>query len=505
MRKVISLFLPTWPTDRLRRQSSAAPPLHEPLVTSGHDGNRRIIFAGDIAAQKLGLRPDLVIAQARARVPNLHVIDADPVADSEALERLAQWCLRYSPVVALDAADGLWIDATGATHLFGGDEAMLRDIVDRLDKAGVSARAAMAETPGAAHALARYAASPIFVLQPGQTTTVLGALPIMALRLAPGIIDGLYRLGFDRIGDLEKVPRAPLALRFGSDLGRRLDQAFGRQAEPLTPIVPPDLVRASRSFAEPISAPSSLERAISWLTGALCSALERRGLGARRLDLLFHRVDGVVASIRVGTAKPVRESHRLARLLAGKLETVDPGFGVERMVLTASLAEPLNDRQSASPGIIETEGDISGLIDTLANRLGANRLFRINPVESDVPERSAHRVPPLAPAKGETWPANLPRPARLLAPPEPIETLALLPDYAPVQFVWRHVRRRIARADGPERIFGEWWRNDTEVNAVRDYFQVEDEQGERFWLFRSGDGEDPQTGSMRWYLHGVFA
>ena len=479
--------------------------MHEPLVTSGQDGNRRIIFAADSAAQRLSLRPGLVIAEARARVPNLHVVDADPAADSEALERLAQWCLRYSPVVALGAADGLWIDATGATHLFGGDEAMLRDIFGRLDKVGVSSRAAMAETPGAAHALARYTASPIFVPQPGQTTTVLAALPITALRLAREIIDGLSRLGFDRIGDLEKIPRAPLALRFGSELVRRLDQAFGRQAEPLNPIAPPDLVRASRSFAEPISAPSSLERSIGCLTGALCATLEQRGLGARRLDLLFHRVDGLVAAIRAGAAKPVRDSHRLARLLTGKLETVDPGFGVERMVLIASLAEPLNDRQSVSHEILETEADISGLIDTLANRLGADRIFRTAPVESDVPERSVARVPALAPAKGESWPADLPRPGRLFHPPEPIETMALLPDHPPVQFVWRHVRRRVTRADGPERVFGEWWRNDAEVNAIRDYFQVEDEAGERFWLFRRGDGEDPQTGTMRWYLHGIFA
>jgi hypothetical protein len=224
MRKVISLFLPTWPTDRLRRQSSAAPPLHEPLVTSGQDGNRRIIFAADSAAQQLSLRPGLVIAEARARVPNLHVIDADPVADNEALERLAQWCLRYSPVVALDAADGLWIEATGATHLFGGDEAMLRDIVNRLDKVGVSSRAAMAETPGAAHALARYAASPIFVPQPGQTVTVSGALPI-SLGLAPRLSMACIVWGSTGSAISKRFPGAAcFAVRL--ELGRRLDQAL---------------------------------------------------------------------------------------------------------------------------------------------------------------------------------------------------------------------------------------------------------------------------------------
>jgi protein ImuB len=218
--------------------------------------------------------------------------------------------------------------------------------------------------------------------------------------------------------------------------------------------------------------------------------------------LLFHRVDGVVASI--GSAPPSSSIPSPCPVAHRQAGTVDPGFGVEHMALTASLAEPLDDRQSVSHGILERK-PTSPASSTRSPIVSARTACSGGPVESDVPERSVHRVPALAPAKGESWPANLPRPARLLVPPEPIETMALLPDYPPVQFVWRHVRRRIARADGPERIFGEWWRNDAEANAVRDYFQVEDEAGERFWLFRCGDGDDPQTGTMRWYLHGIFA
>ena len=259
-----------------------------------------------------------------------------------------------------------------------------------------------------------------------------------------------------------------------------------------------------RVFAEPIGAPETLARYIGKLTGQLCEALEARGLGARQLDLLFHRVDNRIEAIRIGTARPVRDGTRLTRLLCDKIETIDPGFGIEIMRLTATLAEPLAPKQMISSLTEEPEADVSDLIDTLANRVGEQRLYRFAPVASDVPERSAQKIAPVAPDTGETWSDLWPRPARLLPRPEPIETLALLPDHPPVSFTWRGIRRRVTCADGPERIFGEWWKRDAELFAVRDYFQVEDEAGERFWIYRAGDGEDATTGSHRWFLHGIF-
>ena len=211
-----------------------------------------------------------------------------------------------------------------------------------------------------------------------------------------------------------------------------------------------------------------------------------------------------IEAIRIGTALPVRDVKRLTRLLCDKIETVDPGFGIELMSLAATLAEPLAPKQAISSLIEEPETDVSGLIDVLANRVGEKRLYRFAPVASDVPERSVQRVAPTAAVTGEGWPDHWPRPARLLPNAEPIETVALLPDHPPVTFTWRGVRRRVKRADGPERVFGEWWKRDAELIAVRDYFQVEDEAGERFWIFRAGDGEDPDTGSHRWFLHGIF-
>ena len=299
-------------------------------------------------------------------------------------------------------------------------------------------------------------------------------------------------------------PRAPLTRRFGPELCRRLDQALGEAAEPIIPLRPEDMIESRRSFAEPIAAAETIARYIGKLVDALCAALEQRGLGARRLDLLCQRVDNRMETVRIGLARPVRDPKRLTRLLCDKIETIDPGLGIEIMSLAATIAEPLAAKQVASSLIEAAEPDLSGLIDTLANRVGARAVYRFAPVASDVPERSVCRIPALAEDTGAGWPDHWPRPARLLLRPEPIETMALLPDHPPNWISWRGIRRRVRRADGPERIFGEWWKRDAELAAVRDYFRIEDEAGERFWIFRAGDGEDAATGSHRWFLHGVF-
>jgi protein ImuB len=258
-------------------------------------------------------------------------------------------------------------------------------------------------------------------------------------------------------------------------------------------------------FPEPIGAAEILARYTGKLVTNLCEILESKGLGARRLDLLFHRVDSGLEAIRIGTAKPVRDVKRLTRLLCDKIETIDPGFGVEIMTLRASLAEPFEQKQVKTSLLSEEpEADISALVDILANRVGGERLYRFAPVASDVPERSVARIAPAAPATGQSWPDHWPRPSRLLPIPEQIQTVALLPDHPPVSFQWRGIRRRVKRADGPERVFGEWWKRDAELATVRDYFRVEDESGERFWIYRAGDGEDPATGSHQWFLHGIF-
>ncbi|MGN6770094.1 MAG: Y-family DNA polymerase [Rhizobiaceae bacterium] len=506
MQRVISLFLPRWPTDRLRRKSGdASPPPEPPLVLAGRIGRRRLITALDANAQVHGVGIGTAVSKAQALVPGLIVLDADPAADAEGLHKLALWALqRISPVVMPDPPDGLVIDTTGADHLHGGEAAMLTSLIERFAAAGIEAHAAIADTWGAAHAAARLLRPRTLVVPPGEALSVLRPLPLVALRLEPDMVTGLRTLGFATIGDLLDQPRAPLTLRFGPEVGRRLDQALGKIAEPVDPIRSPELVEVRRVFGEPIGAAETVARYTVKLVEVLCGELETRGLGARRLDLLFHRVDNTLQAIRVGTAQPVRDPKRLARLLCDKIETIDPGFGIEIMVLVAIQAEPLRDRQTISSLVEAPEPDVSDLIDVLANRVGDNRLCRFVPVQSDVPERSVARVPPLAPETGATWEGEWPRPPRLLPRPEPIETMALLPDHPPAWFTWRGIRRRVRHADGPERIRGEWWKRDAELTAVRDYFRVEDDSGERFWLFRSGDGEHAESGRQNWFLHGIF-
>ncbi len=471
----------------------------------GRQGNRRFVTAVDRAALEAGLRVGMPATKAQALVKGLAVMDAEPDADAEALERLALWALRrYAPMVAADPPDGLVMDTTGADHLHGGEQLMLADMVERLGQVGFSARAAIADSWGAAHAVARYGKQTVSMVAVNATLGAILPLPILSLRLPSATVSGLRVLGFDGVEELLKQPRAPLTLRFGPELGRRLDQASGQLAEPIEPVRPADVVEVKRAFGEPIGAAETIARYVGKLVQALCIELEAKGLGARKLDLLLCRVDNRVEAIRVGTALPVRDVKRLTRLICDKIETIDPGFGIELMRLSAPLPEPLTPRQATSSLIEQSDADISDLIDILSNRVGEERLYRFAPVASDVPERSFRRVAPASAETGEAWPDHWPRPARLFTVPELIEAIALLPDHPPASFTWRGIRRRVKRADGPERVFGEWWKRDAELAAVRDYFQVEDEAGERFWIYRAGDGEDAATGSHRWFLHGIF-
>ncbi len=505
MRRVVSLYLPRWPTDRLRRQlGDGAPPPEAPLVLKGSDGRRRVVTAIDVAAHAAGVRIGMPVTKAQALVADLIIRDAEPDADAEGLDALARWALRtYTPIAGTDPFDGLVLDITGASHLHGGEDGLLRHMVETLNARGLTAVAAVADSHGAAHAVARHMRRAVTIIPPGEGGQVLAGLPVRALRLPLETVAGLYALGFETIGQLSSQPRAPLVHRFGPELGRRLDQAFGRVAEPIDPVHLPDVSMAERIFAESIGAAETIARYIGKLTAQLCDRLEVRGFGVRQLDLVAWRVDNRIEAVRIGMARPVRDVKRLTRLLCEKIETIDPGFGIERMRLTATEAEPLALRQTGA--IEEAAEDIGGLIDVLANRIGAERIYSVAPVASDVPERSVCRVPPLAPPVADVWPFSWPRPVRLFARAEKIRALSRLPDYPPRGFVWRDRSLTIVAADGPERIFGEWWRRDSEIHAVRDYFRVETHDGQRLWIYRTGDGEDLQTGKHEWFLHGVFA
>lgn len=443
-------------------------------------------------------------AKAQAIFRDLMLLDAEPAADAAALERIALWALSvYSPIVAVDGTDGIVMDTEGADHLQGGEELMVERIANQFKAKGLTAHLAVAGTWGAAHACARAAAGRPVIVPCGNAVQAVEMLPLSLLRLPDKITSDLITLGFKSIGDLAGTARAPLALRFGPEIGRRLDQMFGRVAEPIDPIRGPDQIEVSRAFAEPIGAPETISKYVGRLVLQLVGELQRRGLGVRRTDLIVEKVDGSKQAIRTGTARPSRDIAWLTRLFRDKTEKIEPGFGIEKLTLAAVMSERLEDVQKSSLLTGEVITDIAPLIDILGNR--GQRVYRIAPVASDVPERSLQKIAAAADACGHTWVHDWRRPVRLLERPDPIAAIALLPDHPPRSISWRGRRHDIKRADGPERVFGEWWTCDAELSAVRDYFVIENETGERFWIFRAGDGVDPATGSHQWFMHGIFA
>jgi protein ImuB len=440
----------------------------------------------------------MAVAQARALVPGLDIRDHDPEADAALLQRLALFAARrWTPRAAVSPPDGLLLDLTGVAHLFGGEEKMCRRILAFCERAGFAARIAVAGTPGAAHALVRF--GPNTLCPANGEPEALAPLPLAALRGEGAGLAPARRLGLETVGDLLPLPRGPLQRRFGRTLLARLDQALGRIGEPIEPVVPEEAPCAVLRFAEPIATAEAIAEALALLMERLIATLREAGLAARTLALLCDRVDGKIERIAIGTARATRDGAHLLRLLAMKIETIEPGFGLDSMRLLAGRLEPLGPEQLSGD---KPCADLAELVDRLAGRLGPSRLYRASAVESDVPERSVARVGPLD--STESWP-KWPRPVRLLSPPERIDNVvALLPDLPPRRFTWRGRAYRVARADGPERIHGEWWKRTAEAEGVRDYFQVEDEEGGRFWLYRRGDGVDHRTGDLSWYLHGVF-
>ena len=517
MRRVMSLWLPRWPIDR---RGAGKPPTDKPFALAASIGNRRLVTAVNAAAEGLGIVPGLPLTDARALHPSLAVAAADPVGDRAALLRLARWCARYSPWVAVDGADGLWLDVTGCAHLQGGEESLVGDVIARLAAQGIACRAAIAESAGAAWALARFGSRAAIVVPSGDVAEAIENLKINGLRFDNEVSYELERLGLREIGDLLCLPRAALAARFGKTVAARLDQVLGHAAEPLSPLPPSPLRWTRRRFAEPILTLEAMTAATEELLFALCCRLGAEQVGARRLVLTLYRVDGETAEVAIGTARPSRDPRHLLRLFAEGLGEVDPGLGIEDMILAATAVERLVPTQlglkrltdpaatQLARSILEAEGigrdgaELAVLVDRLASRLGPQSIGGLAPRQSHVPERAQRFAPVFAAGTDASW--SVPRrPIRLLPRPEPIEAMAPVPDDPPILFRWRRLAHRVRRADGPERIAGEWWRGSGEGEAVRDYYGVEDEEGRRFWLFRAGLYR-PET-PPRWFLHGLFA
>ena len=501
--------MPNWAITVWRRKQSSSSPVDAPagpfaLVAS--DRGVRKLYAVDAAATALGLYPGQKAPDAMALVPELVSAEADPVGDLTALDALVDWCVRFSPAVAADPIDGLFLDITGVAHLWGGEAAMLDDLLARLAAAGIAARGAVAGSAGASSALARTGPDRS-VVENGEEAAAVATLPVTALRLEPGAAAQLARLGLARIGQLAALPRDQLARRFGPATLTRLDQALGRGEEALTFRRPATPWFDRLAFAEPISAPEDLARVSRDIAEGLCRRLETEGRGAGRFELCFHRLDGRGERLAIGLSLPGRRADAIARLFAPMLETVDPGFGIDAVTLAADRVEVLDQRQAQldSLGEVELEEGVAPLVDRLTNRLGEERVWRAEAYPSHIPERAVARRPPLAARLQGGWRTDRPRPVRLFRRPEPIEAIAPIPDDPPVQFRWRGQLRRVRRAEGPERLAEEWWRRppgETEPGHVRDYYRVEDETGARYWIFRAGLYRAGVP--AKWWLHGLF-
>lgn len=532
MKRYLYAWFPDWPLERLRRarqisaQTSSRPdrpPRPFVLVEGGRHG--LVVAAANRPAQALGLQVGLAFTDACARAPDLASAPIDRAADQSALRKLADWMVRFSPLVSLDGPgggpegahdDALLLESTGCDHLFAGEAAMARDLAARLAANGYSARLAIAATPGAARALAHAAAqagSPV-VLAAGEERAGLCDLPVEALRLSEETARLLRRFGLTRIGQLYGLDRKALARRFASRRAAdavvlRLDQALGLRPEPMTPLRPAPDWSARLPCPEPVASSEGVDYALGELARDLCAQLDDHGAGARDFSFYAFRADGGASAIHVSAARPVRAPDHVARLFKEHVARIDPGFGIDLFMLAGARAEVMG-REAAPLGpdftAVEIDAEaLARLADRLTARLGAGAVRAPRFHESHVPER-AERLAAFAgeaPACLPPAPAG-PRPLRLLDPPEPIMVLAQIPDGPPVRFVWRRVTRRIARADGPERIAPEWWRLSEKGARARDYYRVEDEAGRRYWIYRHGLYEDGRGGPPQWFLHGLF-
>ncbi|MGV3579752.1 Y-family DNA polymerase [Brevundimonas sp.] len=529
MRRIVSVWLIDWPVTVWAR--SAGPntpdPFAEdagPLALIQRTARGQILHALNPAARALNLSRGQTQADARAMIPHLTCHPADLAADQRALGALAVWGERWSSSVTVDPSEdgleGLFLDLTGATHLFGGEAEALIRIQTRLKEAGIRARAAMAPTPGAAWALARYGGAKRIATD-ADVRDILAPLPVESLRITDAALKQTKRFGLKRIGDLYPMPRAGLARRFrdgaGVGLVRRLDQATGATNEALIPTRPPPRYRGWEAYADPLTDTAGIESRLPLLADQLARSMEADGQGARALTLTAFRVDGQTRALSVRMGRALRDVSIWMRLFRETgVEKIDPGFGIDALMLTADVTEPvvalqvvMGDEEQAR----HADG-LAALIDRLSARLGEGAVRVADPFGSWLPERAERWRPALSkapPPEEGLRDTGRARPLLLFDPPEPVETLAGLPDGAPALFTWRRVRRRVTRVDGPERLSPEWWRPrpDDRLTRTRDYYRIEDDQGLRYWLFREGLYGPDYTGAdderePSWWMHGVF-
>lgn len=496
-RRFVSIWFPRLLTDWQTRRK---PDLKEvPFAFSVRERGRMVVKAVNPVADRQGIRVGMVVADGRAVLPTLQVLDAPHGKEETILSALAEWFIRYTPIVAIDLPDGLILDISGCAHLWGGEQLYLKDIVTRLQALGYEVRPGLADTIGCAWAIARYGqATPI--IAPGEQVGALQHLPPLALRLESAITDRLYRLGLTKIGSFMNMPRGALRRRFGPSLLLRLDQALGQAIEGVTPVRPIEPYHERLPCPEPVRTAIAIEYALRNLLEQLCKRLADEEMGLRKAVFNSYRIDGHIQSIDIGTARPSRNSAHLFKLFEIKICRIMPGLGIELFALEATVVEPFSPNQEALWNVTANrEMELAELLDRIAVKVGADAIHRYLPDEHHWPERSFRMATSVEEKATTVWQAELPRPVYLLPAPELIEVTVAIPDYPPILFIHNGRLHRILKADGPERIEQEWW---IEQGLYRDYYCVEDESGARYWLFRLGHYRNAEP---KWYLHGYFA
>lgn len=472
-----------------------------PFVFAAPDHGRVIITATHTQAEVQGLTVGMRVADAKAIVPDLQVVDDKPGRNLKLLKGLGEWCIRYTPVIAIDPPDGLILDISGCAHLWGSEEDYLKEIVNRLQSKGYTVRAAMADTIGAAWAISRFEQA-ISVVPIGEQTTALLSLSPAALRLEPIILSKLQKLGLYQIKSFIGMPRSVLRRRFGEQLLLRLAQALGQEDELIKPLQPIQPYEERLPCLEPIRTATAIEIAINRLLENLCKRLQQEGKGIRTAVLKYYRIDGKIMQVEIGTNRATHNIHHLFKLFELRIATIEPALGVELFVLTASKIDDVPLFQEAlwngKPGLDDLA--IVELLDRIAGKVGGDKIHRYLPAEHYWPERSIKLATSIQEKPAIAWRTDRPRPTQLLARPERIEVTAPIPDYPPMLFIYQGIRHPIKKADGPERIEREWW---LDAGEHRDYYVVEDDRGQRYWLFRSGHYTGDR--SNQWFIHGFFA
>lgn len=473
--------------------------IDKPFVLCTAEHGKMMIKAVSLQARSEGIKAGDVLASARAIIPDLVYFQDDPVSVQKLLSALAEWCLRFTPTVAVDAPDGLLLDISGCTHLWGGERSYIKSLQHKLLTGGYQAQIAIADTIGSAWALARYGNSKSSIAVPKKHIEMLSLLPPTALRIEVSTVQRMQKLGFKNIGMFMNMPHNILRRRFGNHLLQRLNQALGNYPETLSPIQPIAPYQERLPCLEPICTATGIAIALRTLLEQLCFRLQKEGKGLRNGVLKGYRIDGNIQQIQIGTNKASYNITHLFQLFELKISTIEPALGIELFVLEAITVE---DTYSAQEALWHTPGQqdkIAELLDNIAGKLGLNTISRYLPVAQHWPERSVKIAHSLQEMPSVVWPNTLSRPIHLLAKPEPIEVTVPLPDYPPILFLHKKRVYKLVKADGPERIEQEWW---LENGAARDYYRVEDEQGARYWLFRLGQYGH---GTPQWFLHGFFA